>query len=89
MSWVSLKTFQKRICKETEKKRKISEKREFSLEKNLFSKILFSYKKFSFMNFSLYFPGENETNMKMEAFKVLELLQEFEEVEETSEVDKK
>ena len=40
------------------------------------------------MNFSLYFPGENETNMKMEALKVLELLQEFEEVEGTSKVDK-
>ena len=36
--WISLKTFWKRICKETEKKRKISEKREFSLEKSLFWK---------------------------------------------------
>ena len=41
------------------------------------------------MNFSLYFPGEKEINMKMEALEVLKLLQEFEEVEGTSEVDKK
>ena len=41
------------------------------------------------MNFSLYFPGENEIIMKMEALKVLELLEEFEEVEGTLEVDKK
>ena len=41
------------------------------------------------MNFPLYFPGENEINMKMEALKVLELLEEFEEAEGALEVDKK
>ena len=41
-SWISLKTFWKRIYKKTERQRKISEKREFSLEKISFEKILFS-----------------------------------------------
>ena len=47
-SWVSLKTFCKRIYKETKRKRKISEKREFFQEIFFPEKILFSKRKFSF-----------------------------------------
>ena len=47
-SWVSLKSFWKRIYKETKRKRKISEKREFLQERFFPEKILFSKRKFSF-----------------------------------------
>ena len=46
-----IKTFLKRIYKETEKKRKISEKREFSLEKNLFWKNSLFLEKILFLKF--------------------------------------
>ena len=89
ISWVSLKIFWKRTYKETKRKRKISEKRQFFQERFFQRKFSFPWENSLFPYFSLIIVGEELSNTKMEASDVLELWEWLKKVEKALEVDKK